>query len=110
MKNKMLKIEQIFSEQLQQAESKSLLFVPHSRHKRVVGLMMTSNINVALSMQNGTSLIFNQQSVFHGSQVSPDERVIELNQPLEGNAIKGIVTGLQDDTTASVYLIIETIQ
>ena len=108
MKNNRRKIEPLFSEQLQQGENQSLLFVSNIRHKKIVGLMMTSNINVALSFQNGTSLIFNQQSVFHGSQVSPDERVIKLNEPLDGNAITGIVTGLQDDTRASVYLIIET--
>lgn len=106
----MNKIEQIFSEQLQQEESKALLFIPNSRHKKVVGLMMTSNINVALSLQNGTDLVFNQQSVFHGSQVSPDNRVIKLNESLNGNAIKGIVTGLQNNTRASVYLVIETVE
>jgi len=104
----MKKIEQIFSEQLQQGESKSILFIPHSRLKKIVGLMMTSNINVALSLQNGTDLIFNQQSVFHGSQVSPDNRVIDLNELIKGDAINGIVTGLQNNTKASVYLIFET--
>ena len=108
MKTNTQKIEQIFSEQLQSEESKPLLFVPIAKHKKVIGLMMTSNINVALSLHNGTDLIFNQQSVFHGSQVSPDDRVIKLDEPLNGNAIKGIVTGLQNNTKASVYLIIET--
>lgn len=104
----MNKIEQIFNDQLQQGESKAILFVPHSRHQKIVGLMMTSNINVALSLKYGTDLIFNQQSVFHGSQVSPDDRVIELDELIKGDVIKGIVTGLQNNTRASVYLIIET--
>ena len=104
----MKKIEQIFSEQLQQGESKAILFVPHNRQQKIVGLMMTSNINVALSLQNGTDLIFNQQSVFHGSQVSPDDRVIELDESIKGDAVKGIVTGLQNNTKASIYLVIET--
>jgi len=102
------KIEQIFSETLQNGETQPLLFVPISKHKKVVGLMMTSNINVALSLHNGTDLIFNQQSVFHGSQVSPDDRVIKLDEPLNGKTIKGIVTGLQNNTRASIYLIIES--
>lgn len=106
--NKTQKIEQVFSEQLQNGESKPLMFVPIAKHKKVIGLMMTSNINVALSLSNGTDLIFNQQSVFHGSQVSPDDRVIKLDEPLNGNAIKGIVTGLQNNIQTSVYLIIET--
>jgi hypothetical protein len=106
--NNTQKIEQIFSDKLQNGESKPLLFVPIAKHKKVIGIMMTSNINVALSLHNGTDLIFNQQSVFHGSQVSPDDRVIKLDEPLNGNAIKGIVSGLQNNTGASVYLIIET--
>jgi hypothetical protein len=106
--NNTQKIEQIFSERLQNGESRPLLFVPIAKHKKVIGLMMTSNVNVALSLHNGTDLIFNQQSVFHGSQVSPDDRVIKLDEPLNGNAIKGIVTGLQNNTQASVYLIIKT--
>lgn len=104
----MNKIEQIFSEQLQQGESKAILFVPHSKHQKIVGLMMSSNINVALSLQNGTDLIFNQQSVFHGSQVSPDDRVIELDEIFKNDVVKGVITGLQNNTRASVYLIIET--
>lgn len=108
MKTNTKKIEPIFSDKLQNGESKPLLFVPTSKHIKIIGLMMTSNINVALSLHNGTDLIFNQQSVFHGSQVSPDDRVIKLDEPIKGNAIKGVVTGLQNNTQASVYLIIET--
>ncbi len=104
----MKKIENIFREQLQQGESKPLLFIPIAKQQRITGLMMTSNIEVALSLFDGTDLIFNQQSVYHGSQVSPDDRVIRLDEPLFGKAVKGMVTGLQSNTRASVYLIIES--
>lgn len=106
--NNRLKIISVFSELLQQDESKNLLYSPTSNHQKIVGLMLTSNINVALSLHNGTDLIFNQQSVFHGSQVSPDDRVIKLDEPLNSKSVKGVVTGLQNNTKASVYLIIET--
>lgn len=108
MKNSKQKIINVFSEILQQDESMNLLYSPTSKHKKIVGLMLTSNINVALSLHNGTDLIFNQQSVFHGSQVSPDNRVIKLDEPINSKNVKGVVTGLQNNTRASVYLIIQS--
>lgn len=103
-----LKIVPIFKEQLQQGESQSLLFYPEPKHKKMVGMMLTSNTEIAFSLNGGTDLVFNQKSVFHGSQVSPDKRTIQLSEELNGKAMKGVVTGLQNNTNASVYLLIET--
>ena len=104
----MQKTVRIFGEQLQQGESKTLLFYPESKHKKVLGVMLTSNTDVALSFNGGTELVFNQKSVFHGSQVSPNKRTIQLDEVLTGKAIRGVVTGLKNNSNASVYLIIET--
>ena len=103
----MQKMVRIFGEKLQQGESKTFLFYPESKHKKVLGVMLTSNTDVALSFNGGTDLLFNQKSVFHGSQVSPNKRTIKLEETLNGKAIKGVVTGMQSNTKASVYLIIE---
>ena len=104
----MQKIVRLFGEHLQQEESKTLLFYPEHKHKKAVGMILSSNTSVALSFNDGTQLVFNQESLLQVAQVSPDKRIVKMNEILNGKAIKGVVTGLQNNTKASVYLIIET--
>jgi Cys-tRNA synthase (O-phospho-L-seryl-tRNA:Cys-tRNA synthase) len=103
----MQKIVRLFGEELQQDESRKLLFYPEHKHKKVVGMILSSNTSVALSFKGGAQQVFNQESLLQVAQVSPDKRIIQLNEELDGKAIKGVVTGMQNNTKASVYLIIE---
>ena len=107
-----LTIEKIFENVITTGEALPLHFVPKNKDKMIKGLMLSTNIDVSLSFKSGTDLKYNQQTIFHGTQVAPNKRIMQLDEPLNENPIKGIVvappqSGEPQTYPASVYLIIE---
>lgn len=68
---------------------------------------MTNDLEVSLSFNNDTELIFNKYNQDSSIDISPNQKVIRLDEQLNG-VIKGIVRNISNEQIrSSIYLIIK---
>jgi len=86
-------------------------YVPKKKDERLKGLLFTSGVELSLSFKNGADFKLNQYQFFHTPSFAPDERIIKLDEPIQG-IIKGLVYAplnarLFATGGASIYFIIQ---
>ncbi len=102
-----MKIRKIFGSNIESKGYKELLFTPTSNENHIKGLIMTNDLEVSLSFNNDTELIFNKYNQDSSIDISPNQKVIRLDEQLNG-VIKGIVRNISNEQIrSSIYLIIK---
>ncbi len=101
-------IKKIIDHVLSIREALPLHYVPQKHDKKIVGIMLSGGIEVSLALANGTNLILHRQTIYHSPNIAPDKRIIQLNEPINRETIKGIVQAIDplQPIQASIYIII----
>lgn len=88
-------------------------YMPSSKIKRVKGLLASPYINISMRFNKSGNLILNHSEEARYLTFPPDERVMPLNEVLDGSPIKGVVkrsfvgSGNTGNVIGKIYLIVE---
>ena len=98
------------------SNTQSLVFsyMPSPEIKRVKGLLAAPYVNGSVRFNKSSNLILNHVDEGRYLIFPPDERVMPLNETLDGSPIKGVlerstvVSGKSGSVIGKIYLIVES--
>jgi hypothetical protein len=101
----MKRIENILSTTLAGNKTSSFIF-PSKKEKKIVGLLLSPNLSVSLSLNGGAELVLDSLEANASVDVSPKSRFIPLDADL--SMIRAKVENKSNDSRkVNVYLITE---
>lgn len=104
-----LQIREVKHIPIKQGETKVFSFIPQKEDRKLKGLLFTSGAKLSLSFKNGADLKFNQYQFLNTPTISPDSRIIHMDEDITG-IIKGLVNVPHNTPVpngVSIYFIVE---